>query len=219
MNSRVLIGGKKIQEDYLASFVAEKKIPKYFISSYPENFRIKDARELKRTITFAIPQGSFRVFIIPEDITADAQNALLKTIEELDDKTFVFFLARSKESLLNTVISRSKVVILQSTDQKKQDNECDEFISSLGNISSDEMLKMSLQFCERFDNKSTKEDLDALLLSLRDIIVRHFSDDFLKIKNIEKIVKIEDSLQKIYPLLLENNVNKKMALENIFLLP
>jgi len=82
---------------------------------------IESIRELQRFLTLRIPgkQGSIARVIIIQDahtMAAEAQNALLKTLEEPPADTVVILTAQSKDIMLPTIQSRVRhVVALQPT--------------------------------------------------------------------------------------------------------
>src|SRR3989344_5694025 len=53
------------------------------------------------------------------DITLEAQNALLKILEEPPNNTIIIITTPKKELLLPTIISRCKVIVLQEKEIKK----------------------------------------------------------------------------------------------------
>ncbi len=72
-------------------------------------FYIEDARSLRES-QLTVAEGR-RVFILAFDRMIDAaQHALLKTIEEPTKGTHFFFVGRSKDLLLPTVLSRLQVI-------------------------------------------------------------------------------------------------------------
>ncbi|MBM3261136.1 hypothetical protein FJY93_01820 [Candidatus Kaiserbacteria bacterium] len=84
--------------------------PDVYVRTYPQ-FGIDDAHELSvRSLTRATREKG-RVFVITTAImTIEAQNALLKTIEEPTAGTRFFFILPAPETLLPTVRSRAQIV-------------------------------------------------------------------------------------------------------------
>ena len=78
-------------------------------------FGIDDAQELRaRASTRAI--GERRVFIISAGgMTSEAQNALLKTLEEPPDNALFIFIVPAPDALLATVRSRSQMIEIERT--------------------------------------------------------------------------------------------------------
>ena len=70
---------------------------------------IKNIHELQRRLALSAWRGGRKVVIIDqaEALSRDAQSSLLKTLEEPDEKTEFFLIARSPDALLATVRSRA----------------------------------------------------------------------------------------------------------------
>ncbi|MBK6292732.1 MAG: hypothetical protein IPF59_13440 [Ignavibacteria bacterium] len=80
--------------------------------------RIGQIRELKRSLSLSAVQGGRRVVIIlnAEEMTVEAANAFLKTLEEPhDDVTLILTTARP-ERLLQTIVSRCQELIVPPLD-------------------------------------------------------------------------------------------------------
>jgi DNA polymerase-3 subunit delta' len=73
-----------------------------------ESIKIEQIRELERSIAFKPYEARWRVILIDgaEQMTRDAANALLKTLEEPPPWTMIILSARTIESLPATVLSR-----------------------------------------------------------------------------------------------------------------
>lgn len=88
-----------------------KNNPDVYIRTY-SSFGIDEARELReRASSRAL--GAQRVFIVAvPSMTTEAQNALLKTLEEPPADAMFFFIVASPESLLATLRSRTQMLSL-----------------------------------------------------------------------------------------------------------
>jgi hypothetical protein len=85
--------------------------PDLSIRTY-STFGIDDAQELS-VRSFSRANGNERVFIIAcSVITTEAQNALLKTLEEPRADALFFFLVPTPYTLLRTILSRVQIVVL-----------------------------------------------------------------------------------------------------------
>ncbi len=72
------------------------------------NRGIDEMRELKENIRLAPSRGHYKVFIIDEahQLTKDASNALLKTLEEPPEKVMIILATTEAEKLPATILSR-----------------------------------------------------------------------------------------------------------------
>lgn len=129
-HSLLLIGptgiGKTSIARYFTAELLAADIPKVLVHPYvkfvtPGNTRsisIDAVRELQGFLSLKVPGSSQRVarVAIIEDahlLTAEAQNALLKTLEEPPLDTVIILTATSTEALLPTIQSRVQVLQLQ----------------------------------------------------------------------------------------------------------
>lgn len=107
-----LIGGEAVHEELLAALKKEHKIsvagnPDFFDRKY-QNFTIDDAREVKSFAeTKPVDASGKKIFILTMNgITVEAQNALLKLLEEPNEHSHFFLIIPSAHLLLPTVKSR-----------------------------------------------------------------------------------------------------------------
>lgn len=77
-----------------------------------KNIGIEDVRELTHRLTLSSMTGGAKVAIIgsADTLSVEAANAMLKTLEEPARRTFLILVARTKESLPKTVISRLQIM-------------------------------------------------------------------------------------------------------------
>ena len=80
-------------------------------------FLIEHAHELRREQGMHASQGSRKIFVVAfNTIMIEAQNALLKTLEEPTEGTKFFFITRNGEMLLPTVRSRMQVIRMEEAE-------------------------------------------------------------------------------------------------------
>lgn len=112
----VLTGGADVQAELISFLEKKHKIvtqgnPDFVAKDYA-TFTIDDARELKAQAgTKAASSNAPRTFVIRFDgITVEAQNALLKLLEEPNENTHIFLIVRSVSLLLPTIRSRVQMI-------------------------------------------------------------------------------------------------------------
>src|SRR3989344_2386702 len=119
----LVAGGKEMVGDVLAklgSFGVEVDgNPDIYIREYLQ-FGIDEARELRsRASSRAVKEKNRFFVIVAPSMTADAQNALLKILEEPSADASFFIITPSPESLLPTLRSRAQILSLsQGVEQK-----------------------------------------------------------------------------------------------------
>ena len=80
------------------------------------SFHIDSIRQLRSDAFVTANEGVGKVFILEDaqDMTAQAQNALLKLLEEPPAGVRLLLLVRRREMLLSTVVSRCQIITLKS---------------------------------------------------------------------------------------------------------
>lgn len=73
-----------------------------------------DAREIIKTVSLKAFEGSYKIILIwyPEMMNGSAANALLKVLEEPPEKTVYLLVSYSVEHVINTITSRSQLVLV-----------------------------------------------------------------------------------------------------------
>jgi DNA polymerase III, delta subunit len=154
----LVVGSAGERERFLATWLKSSGISPIgnadFLWIDTESFGIADARSLvARSLEKAF--GEKRVFVISADrLTREAQNALLKTLEEPIPNTHFFILAREEKNFLPTLLSRLQV---ESVGGEGEVGVAEKFLQL--------SLKKRLDFAKNFES-SLPEFLDSLLARL-----------------------------------------------------
>jgi hypothetical protein len=141
------------------------------------------------------------VILSSELMTNEAQNALLKTLEEPPSYAEIYLLSKTESSLLDTVTSRCVKKAVLAGD--KNISETSEILH---------ILELSLG--ERLDKaklipQMEKEDLTELLEKWI-IELRTSSSDLKTVEKIKRIIEFKKDLE-------ETNVNTRLAIETLLL--
>lgn len=153
-------------------------------------------------------QKKFLIILNADKMTTQAQNSLLKTLEEPPQYAVIILSAKTQNSLLGTIVSRCRLISLKS--EKEDDSTIENFVS-LGKI-----LKMEIG--ERLDvcseiSKSEKETildvLDMWIEEGREVLLKNPGRDS-SVKNIKRIIEIKNDLEN-------TNVNPRLSLEALVL--
>jgi len=80
-----------------------------------QDILIDQVRALQHTLALAPYSSAYRVALLPDfqHVTIQAQNALLKTLEEPPEKVILLLTVNDVESLLPTIVSRCEVIRLR----------------------------------------------------------------------------------------------------------
>ena len=160
-NTHVVSGGPERLQDVL-SFLREEGIetegnPDMYIRAYKQ-FGIDEARELRERASLRA-LGKRRIFVIAvPDLNREAQNALLKTLEEPPGDALFFFVLPSPESLLPTLRSRVQTLQIERGGEARTDAKI--FLAATPEKRMD-MLKPLLE-----KGEDEKRDLGAILTFL-----------------------------------------------------
>lgn len=205
-------GNSKLKDDFINQFINEKDIPIFNIARFTESLKISDVREIHKKIT-AFLSGKNRVVII-DSATIEAQNALLKTIEELPDDTSFIFL--NEQDLLPTIISRCSIVNLGFTPEIGNAK----LISSEDLINARKLVKTdnlgeSILSVEYFFEKSDLASFDYLIFVVNSVL-----KESIELNNISIIRKSAIFLNyqiKNRGKIISNNINPRLIIENFIL--
>jgi DNA polymerase-3 subunit delta' len=77
-----------------------------------ERIGIEQARDLRQSLSLLPSQGRWRVVIVRADLTDQASDALLKTLEEPSPRVVLILTARDVEAVSETIASRCRIVML-----------------------------------------------------------------------------------------------------------
>jgi DNA polymerase III subunit delta' len=85
------------------------------------SIKIDTIRALQKEVSLKPAEGRWKVFIIEpaEKITLDAANCLLKTLEEPPGWTLLILLAKNRENLPATVVSRTQIIPFAPLSEKE----------------------------------------------------------------------------------------------------
>ena len=207
--------------DYVSSFALKNKIDRIDldINLYEKTVGIPDIRVLQKKL-FLKPIKSKTKAIVLEGyngLTIEAQNALLKVLEEPPAHTIIYILIPNKDLLLPTILSRCKIVELKDESFELSQEENTQYLNiliSLLELSVGERLKLAQDIVRNKGEASMW--LEKMIIVARRILIENYytgSNNY----NRYNCFNILTSFQKTHTLLKTTNVSKRLALENLFL--
>ncbi|KKW45106.1 MAG: polymerase III delta' subunit protein [Parcubacteria group bacterium GW2011_GWA2_56_21] len=115
-NTHLVVGGPEtvrfVLEFLEREGVAVKGNPDLYVRTYKQ-FGVEEARELRERAGSRPVAGPYRVFVVATpSITTEAQNALLKILEEPPAGAMFFFIIPAPDTLLATLRSRAQMLAL-----------------------------------------------------------------------------------------------------------
>lgn len=205
---------KNKASSYISDFLKEKDIYPIDVSwqIYEKAMGIEDVRNIQKKILLKPFRGKTKAVVIQtyEDITTEAQNALLKILEEPPSNTIIIISIQKKELLLPTITSRCKIIELKETEISLINEDMlslNDTLNILLNGKIGEKLRIAQDISKNKDEASSW--LEKMALYLRKKMIENNND--LQYLNFLK------NLQKTYKNLKSTNVNQRIALENLFL--
>jgi DNA polymerase-3 subunit delta' len=198
---------------------------------------ISTIQEMRKSSQMSSNMGGKKVFIInsADKMTIQAQNALLKTLEEPSENTILILTAVSEQTLLPTITSRCQRIKIPKLSINKikenfVENDSGEFTEII-KILKDEDLIIRFQKANDFSSpKNTNKFLNSFEIIFRDLLHLKIGiqDDLIYSQDIENLIEISKkySIIKILQVLTEikkvkksikQNVNSKFAFENLML--
>lgn len=134
------------------------------------SFGVDDVRDIVGEVSKKPFEGDKKVIIIHDGnkMTVQAQNALLKTIEEPPKGVFIILLCESLELILDTIKSRCQIYKLTPLTK----DEVKLYIERLGTEDySNEEVKAAISYSEGIPGKAEKFLKDSSLKDLRDLLI------------------------------------------------
>lgn len=199
-------------DTYLKTFSEERQISHFDIrtisfdeeSSTKKNKQsigIAEIKQIQKVVYLTPGYGSEKIVIIKDAqlLTSEAQNALLKLLEEPPSDTYLFLISPTKESFLPTILSRCFIVEIEY--EAGESEEC--FLP--------ETLSEVFELAEQ-KSKSKEESLLWLGHALLT-----YEKKLYTMENKKEIGDKLSILQQAYTTIKGTNVSPRLTLENTFL--
>ena len=188
---RLHLKGIKLNHPDILYFLADSKLG------------IEQARKIKEHFSLK-PYGAKGRAVVLEDaesLTIEAQNALLKTIEELPESAILILGASSDEKFLRTILSRCQIIRIKNQEPRMKNEEA--------LIAIEELIKKDIS--ERFEYIEKLKDREEFLKAL----VRYFHQNLhLHLKGV-KLNFLKELMQA--EKWVKQNVNTRAILEYLML--
>lgn len=187
--------GKSKLANILAKFILNGDLNREYVDiinykSSKASFGVDDVRDIIEEVSKKPFEGQKKVIIIHEGnkLTIQAQNALLKTIEEPPIGVHIILLCESLELILDTIKSRCEIYKLTPLTK----DELYKYISYKGFNYNENEIKSAIAFSEGVPGRIDRYFNDESLRELRNKVIQLIKD--LNKKDMEFILEQEDSL-------------------------
>ncbi len=204
----LLVGGDSLANEIISELESRHKIPAkanpdFFNRKY-DTFTIDNAREIKSFHeTRPISESGKKIFILTMNgITVEAQNALLKLLEEPSEYAHFFLIIPSAHLLLPTVKSRMQMVGDNQTAEKSDLSEAKKFLK-LSPAKKLEAVKSLVDDISK--EKKTKQDAIEFLNSIEQAVYEE--------KGVKSSRKILEAMQLARRYINDRAPSVKMLLE------
>ena len=213
-------GGKNTMARDLATTLLEMEnlfnSPDYIeITPDGNSIKIAQIRKLQSDILVK-PYKSYKIYVIDEaqKMTVEAQNALLKTLEEPPKYAIIILITNNKESLLDTIKSRCEIIkftpipLVEVADYLTQTGVDKNRASLLANFSRGSMQK-AIELSE-------SEDFHIMRDEVQKYVETFLTGSMLDIMDIQSsIEKYKDNITNVLDLLVNYFRDIMMVKENV----
>ncbi|MDO8461056.1 MAG: hypothetical protein Q7S38_01295 [bacterium] len=229
---------EKAKEDYALNVCSDLRIDPFDINilepkESKDKIGIEDVRILQKKMFLKPFRSPIKAALIKnaESLTPEAQNSLLKLIEEPPPNTIIILTASSKDSLLPTILSRCKIIELKDTAHEFSESEISQNLKILMSLSSagiGEKLKLAQDLAKNLPaGRQGKEEaivfLEKMILVSRQQMLTNIislpdtQDEPAKSLRADQYLDILKSLQQTHTVLKTTNASPRLTLENLFL--
>lgn len=200
------------------------------IEAENENISIEQIRDLNRKVFNRPSKLKYNLYVIKDAhfMRTEAQNAMLKTLEDLPNYSIVILLTNNRYKLLDTIISRCQLISLNASARIDLDSELGKntihllkealsnkyyfinkeknLLKELSNNKSEFLNLLSKIFIDaKFSDISSIENLEYknLLNRMSVFLISEIEEILIKIENIRKLMDVK--------------INFQLAVEDLFL--
>lgn len=197
-------------KEYILSFGKSHNIHPFdiFFVEDEKSLGIEQVRTLQKKILLRPGQGDVKLCAtLTGSITIEAQNALLKLLEEPPDSTIVIITAKTKDVLLPTIISRCRVIEVQNDERQNVSRSI--VFKDIGK--GRESLFLAQTYGK--DREEALIFLEALIKMLRERILEYI----VRHDETTTLAKTINKAQKTHTIIKTTNVQPRFALEDLLL--
>ncbi len=214
MTSFLILANHSDATAYLSTVFAKEQISLFdqIIITPDGSLGIEDIRKLQKQIAFKPYKSPQKAVVIyaAETITREAQNALLKTLEEPPAQTLIYLISEAQNAFLPTILSRCHLINLKSPEKASLDEGSFEAtIIALGNGGVGECLYQAQLL-------ATKEKALPWLITA----ITYFRESLLESETPQEhelLINILESFQEAHSVISATNVSPRLVMENLFL--
>lgn len=220
-NTCLIVGSNKNNRDQKAeeiigfSTAKTQNNPDFFLLTSKNSIGIEEIRNLQRYLSLKPFSSEKKIAFIQEaqNLSLEAQNALLKTLEEPPPHSTIIMTAPNTSCLLPTVVSRSQIINLKTQNESSLSSKKNEDLTNFLSL----LLKSSIP--KRFflieegqiakDRPIAEEWVEEMISCVRSMMIKQTIDYQTCLKILKLLLRT-----KFY---LEANCNTRLCLENLMI--
>lgn len=220
MNSFIFIAkSQEIITNHLDTFYKEHNIGSFDRSTIAEEgtIGIEAIRNMQESLFLKPYKGEKKSIVIQNAhlLTIEAQNALLKVLEEPPHFVYFVLIAPTPQNFLPTILSRCQVIIGEKEIVTFSQEDEEKLLAHLATLENQPSLSDLLSLAENIsgEKENLQQWFEAMLHMLRNRMLKEVAQK----ENTALTVKLLMELQKAYETYINTNVNPRILLEHTFL--
>lgn len=192
------------------------------INTFEKTLGIDDVRALQKRLYLKPFKSKTKALVIAilDRVTLEAQNSLLKALEEPPNNTIIVLVSVSKELFLPTILSRCVLIELKDEGFKLSEEDLKSFVNILSNLQKYEAgdrLKIAETYGKTREEASSF--LEKITFVTRQVLLKQINLQNKDNKDLDTawLLKVLKSLQKTYTTVKNTNVSQRFSLEILLL--
>ncbi|MBI1869377.1 hypothetical protein HYS11_00200 [Candidatus Gottesmanbacteria bacterium] len=213
MMSLIVVGEENARREYVnrhLNSLGVHPFDRLLVKANP-TIGIEEVRGIKSWLTTKPANGNNKAVVIANggQMTTEAQNAMLKVLEEPPDSALIIVCAGSTEALLATIVSRCSIFSILNPGSKSQTREkaISVTLADLNTASPGEKLELAQIVAA--DREKTRQWVQDVLFCARKDLILNFNNKGEHIRRLRQLMKLEQ--------MLTFNVNLRLTVEHFFL--
>lgn len=180
------------------------------ILEFEKTLGIEDVRKIQEKIFLKPFKGEKKALfvVMQQGATPDAQNAMLKLLEEPPANTLIYLITTNHLSFLPTVLSRAKIIVLKEEESQTQTDGLEKILILSG---AGERLYLAQVVSK--EKTEAINWLEKAILATREKMLKNVENK----QEALKFRKLIHKLELTHYDLKTTNANPRLSLENLFL--
>lgn len=206
MKNYLVLGDRQEREKFISNIIRSEKIAEYSVFYFTNEIKIEQAKQIRKILS---KRYSEKTLLVLASINTVAQNALLKSIEEVSENVSIIISVDDLSGILDTI--KSRLFLIELGQNKEFDGIGFEALLS-------ENISTKFQFIDNFLTISTESIPIDTINSFVNGYRKSFFNNLSKLNKtqIKHHLHVFKKLLLVVNLIKSNNVNLRFALESVF---